>query len=652
MIPGDLIDWTGADFNQVLKIYAELVNRTILRSPTLAAPPITLKSQTPLTKKEAITAVEKVLALSGIALINIGDKFVVAVPGAQAPAEAAPWNNTPTERLPDMGQYMTRVIQTTNVRPSALQQILQTFASARIPNPIIAIDDNQMLILRDYTDNVKRMLEMVKQLDVSVPAEFISEVIPIKYAKAADIASALSSLSGGGGGGTTLGAPRGGARGAAGGVGRGGLGGGFGTSLGMPGATGYQPGALGAQGTLGTGAAGTPSAGGTFSDRLNAIIRRAASSSGDLQIIGQTKIIADERTNSLLVFAFRQDMEMIKDIVSKLDVVLAQVLIESVILDVTLSDNTAFGFSYLPQKPTQIGNYYSGISALNNVGFLTPGIFSAVTNSAGSLASGFSYLGRFGQDLEVTLTALAANSAVKVIQRPSVMTFHATPASVFIGSTVPYVTASYYGGGYAGGPASSYTPLQVGIELDVTPFINPDGLVVMTISENISEVNGSTPIVGVGNVPNTTQRTLTSEVAVRDRETIVLGGFIRTSTDNEKSGMPILKDIPLIGPLFTSSSRNRARSELMVLMRPTVLRTPEIAAAETTTLKRRLPGVSSAEAESEADEAKRAKAMEDELGPVKPAPVVKPSVQSSGRDAHSFLPLDQPASVPNQEGKQ
>src|SRR5439155_1192777 len=136
----------------------------------------------------------------------------------------------------------------------------------------------------------------------------ISEVIPIKYAKVEDIASALNSLSGGASG-TTVGARSttgptttpGGAR---------------------PGYNPNQPGQFGQPGTIGTGAAGTLSAGGTFSDRLNAIIKRAATSSGDLTIIGQTKIVADARSNSLLIFATRQDMAMIKSIVEKLDVVL------------------------------------------------------------------------------------------------------------------------------------------------------------------------------------------------------------------------------------------------------------------------------------------------------------------------------------------
>src|SRR5207249_3670601 len=184
------------------------------------------------------------------------------------------------------------------MKPTELVPVLTPFAS--LATAVMPIDASQILVLRDHTENVKRMLEMIERIDVMVPSEFISEVIPIKYAKVEDIASALNSLSGGASG-TTIGArPTGTTPGAT-----------------TPGARpGYnQPGQFGQPGAIGTGAAGTPSAGGTFSDRLNAIIKRAATSSGDLTIIGQTKIVADGRSNSLLIFATRQDMAMIKDIV-------------------------------------------------------------------------------------------------------------------------------------------------------------------------------------------------------------------------------------------------------------------------------------------------------------------------------------------------
>ncbi len=162
--------------------------------PVLPQAKIVLTTETPLTKDEVIQALQGVLALNGIALINIGDKFVKAVPVAQASQEGAAFNDHAAAQLPDVGQYVTHIVQLKYIKPSELAPVLQQFA--KIPNAVFPIDSNGILILRDYAENVKRMLEFVSKVDVVVPEEFISEVIPIKYAMVDDIANALNSLGG------------------------------------------------------------------------------------------------------------------------------------------------------------------------------------------------------------------------------------------------------------------------------------------------------------------------------------------------------------------------------------------------------------------------------------------------------------------------
>ena len=624
------INLTGADLGTVMQKYAELVGRSMLRSPTAEnalKAPIFFVNQTPLTRSEAMQAYQAIAAMNGVALVEVDEKFMKVVTAAEALGTGQkPMITTNATELAELGQFVTHIVQLKYVKPTEMMSVLTQFQSGKIPNAITAIDASQTLVMRDFTENVKRMLEMIERVDTGVQSEFESEVIPIKFAKAEDIASALSSLSGSGSA-TTVGTRSTGGGGGPAGVGT------------RPGLGGYnQP------GTTTPGATqGQPSSTGSFSDRINRIIQNASrtSGSGDFQIIGPNKIVADVRANALIVFAAKPDMVTIKKIIGQLDVVLAQVLIETIILDVTLTDGHNVGLSYLQRRASEAGNF-SGIGALNNTGFLTPGSFSALTNGANALGGGFSYLGRFGQDLDVTLTAIASDSSVKVVQKPRIMTSHATAATVFIGSTVPYVSGTYYGGGYGGGPSSQYQQLKVGINLTVTPYINQDGLVVMQIDEAIDEISGSVQITGVGDVPTTTSRTLSAEVAVGDRETIVLGGFIRSSGTENKSGMPILKDIPLLGKLFTNSSKNKTRNELLVLMRPTVLRTPELAAAHTSVEKSRLPGIRRAEAENEAEETKRVKSADGKLGSAirveETAPVVKPETKAE-RDSKGFYPV-------------
>src|SRR5207342_3064056 len=129
-LPAGTINFPATDLNQVLQIYAELVGRTVLRPTSLPAPTITLKTQTPLTRREAIQAFDAVLALNGIAVVNVGDKFVKIVQTGQAGQVGAPFNTEKADQLPEMGQFVTHVVQTSFVKPTELVPVLMPFASA------------------------------------------------------------------------------------------------------------------------------------------------------------------------------------------------------------------------------------------------------------------------------------------------------------------------------------------------------------------------------------------------------------------------------------------------------------------------------------------------------------------------------------------
>ena len=571
MMPAGSINWTAATLEQVLTIYSEFVGRNLLRPATLPKVEIVLKQTTPLTKLEVVRMIEAALALNMVAVINVGEKFVTVMPSAEAYKIPGIINTNLVGDLPVLGSMVTHVVQLKNSKPTEMVPILTPFASGTAANPVMPVDSSGILVLRDNVANVKRMLEMIEKVDVVAQSEITSEVIPIKYAKAEEIASALSSVGGGGGGtvGTRSSSTSGGS---ASGLNRG------------AGQAGYgQPGSI-------PGAQPTPSAGGTFGDRLQNIIRKA-STSGDLTILGSTKIIADIRSNSLLVFASRQDMEMIKDIISKLDVVLAQVLIETIIMDVSMDDSWNLGLS-VAQNPKSLGNNSKGAGGFNN----GQSFFNFATNVTSFLPGGFSYFGKLGADYEVALNAAATDGRATIIQKPRILTSHAKEGHIFLGESRPIVSSTYQGFG-GSGPSSSYQQQNAGIDLTVTPFVNTEGLVVMEIRQEISDFKGVTEIIGVGKVPNITRRDINGEVAVNDGETVILGGIILDRKEGSKSGVPLLMDIPILGHLFSSTTRAKARSELVVLMRPTVLKTPELVAKHTIIEKEGMPGIMAAEAD-------------------------------------------------------
>ena len=153
----------------------------------------------------------------------------------------------------------------------------------------------------------------------------------------------------------------------------------------------------------------------------------------------------------------------------------------------------------------------------------------------------------------------------------------------------------------------------------VTVAVTPDDLVVMDIQQTISELEGFIDMGGGQQgssgqkAPQTTEREASSTISVRDGDTILLGGFIRDAKTDTESGVPFLKDIPLLGSLFKNQSATSKRSELLVLIRPTILKTPEDAALMVSQERMRLPGIREAEAEFKAAEEARRRKVDKKL---------------------------------------
>ena len=250
------------------EIYAPLVGRTPIRAPAVNKDTIiTLKTvkEHPLTRREAIMALETILGLNNITIVNIGDKFFKVVPSPDAAGAGGVSVTNSASSLSDAGKFITEIVQLKYADPDQVVKALGYFAKSA--NSIIYIPSTESLILRDYTENVKRMLEMVEQLDVESPLTIKSEVIPIRYALAEDISSCLGQLGAGSG---TMGKSTSGASfKASTGTGTTGTGGATtGTSYpGQPNSSSLSAGASGARSSLGTrlnnivsGAAGTPGA--------------------------------------------------------------------------------------------------------------------------------------------------------------------------------------------------------------------------------------------------------------------------------------------------------------------------------------------------------------------------------------------------------
>ena len=597
----------AAPLDQVLDNYAELAGRTILRPATLPQVSLTFRAQTALTVKETLQALDSLLSLNGITVIPTGDKFLTIVPTAQQDREGAAFNQMDAKELPEAGQYITKIVQVKNAKPSEIAPALQPFQKSA--SAIQAIDATSTLVLRDNAINIKRMLEVLEQIDkpMSVDEEF--KVIPVNYAMAADVAQVLGSLtaSGPSGGGSTA------SRVGSSGTRRTGTTSPFGTGttgipgVGTPGAAtpfGTQPGVTPAA----PGVAQPGTAQSAFQNRLNQIVSNITGSrAGSAPLLGEAKIIPYERSNALLVLANKAELKMLEKLLKEIDVPQQQVLIEALIFETDLTHTLDVNFGAV-QAQKKFGANFTGGGGVNSIiNFST----NTTALGAGVVATGgFGYLAKLGADWAAAVQLLESDSKTEVLSRPRIQTSHAEAANIFSGGTTPYVTGSISGTGF--GTQQQIQQLQIGINMSVLPLITSDGLVVLDINQTIEGENGTVQIDANLKVPKTVRHTAQAKVAVKDGETIILGGLIRTAKTKSKSGVPVLKDIPGLGALFSSTSESPTRKELMVLIRPTVLKTPELASLAAQAERQRSVGLRSVERTMTEEERKHNEKVQQE----------------------------------------
>lgn len=619
----DIIEIRKMDLNQFLDQYSEVAKKTVLRSPGLPTPQIDFKpvEGVTLSHDELVQIFDTILALNGVTIVPTGEKVVLAVPTASAAQEGEAFSKfTSSTNYPEASVYITHIVQVKHMQVEEAADLCRQFAKNQ--NGIIGLPSAKTLIIRDYAINVKRMLEMLAKVDVVPEQTYELEVIPIKYGRVEDIYSTMSAVIGGGGGGAFggvggVGVGRTGAGGFGTGVGGGGFGrgGGLGTSGGIR-SGGFGTGGYGTGG-YGTGGAGyggtgygtysnegfTPigtsdssgispmqvaapvrttapatGTGGTFQQRYNSANRNGGQR-GDVEpLVGDAQITPDMRGNSLIVYANKKDMATIKRVLEKVDTLLPQVLIEGVIMTVDLSKGLDWSASGGQSAKTFSSNpNVRGAGAINNPSKTTPlSAISSLTSGVTNLptANGFGYVAQLGKNWNAVVSAAASDSRTEIIQRPRIITSHATQAEFFVGDSIPYRQGGY---SYGGSESYTYSSLPVGIRLSVQPYITPDGLVVMQVQQSIDSVVGTVDT-STGIPPQTSQKSANSVVSVMSGDSILLGGYINNQRDRASSGVPFLKDIPVLGYLFKTDNRTSSKSELMVLIRPTILTSPREAA--------------------------------------------------------------------------
>ncbi|MEJ1471529.1 MAG: type II secretion system secretin GspD, partial [Candidatus Sedimenticola sp. (ex Thyasira tokunagai)] len=274
-------------------------------------------------------------------------------------------------------------------------------------------------------------------------------------------------------------------------------------------------------------------------------------------------IQADEATNSLVITAPSFLMRSLKSVVKQLDVRRAQVQIEAIIAELRYDKSVELGVEWQTNTP---GNGFGAETSLP----LTSAVGSTISGYPTTIGSGFS-LGFFqGGDLRLLLKAFSGNSDTNILSTPSLVTLDNEEALIHVGQNVPFVTGQYTNSDSAGAtnPFQTIERHDVGVKLKVTPHINDGDTIKLTIEQEVSSVDSGS---GTGGLI-TNNRLIQTTILVENEEVVVLGGLMEDSLTENMSQVPVLGDIPLLGHLFRNHRSVLEKKNLMVFLRPQIIR--------------------------------------------------------------------------------
>ena len=334
-----------------------------------------------------------------------------------------------------------------------------------------------------------------------------------------------------------------------------------------------------------------------YAQQVSASSPGAAAAAGNAQAAaraggggsGDVRVLPDPDTNALIITAPPKIMRQVRDVIAQLDIRRAQVLVEGIIAEVSASRSSSLGIDWAVFNgeriaaagildPTTLG----AIQGLSQLGS-TSGSSGANANLAGLglLGNGINVAGGRirdnGTSFALLLKAIKGDGDSNVLSTPTLVTLDNEEAEISVGQEVPFLTGSFSNTGATGG--STLNPFQtierkdVGLTLGITPQINEGNNIKLQLD---LEVSSLAPGSGGGAVDLVTnKRTLTNTVSVEDGQVLVLGGLIDDNFNDTQRGVPLLSDIPLIGSLFRFRSVNKDKRNLMIFIKPAILRRPD-----------------------------------------------------------------------------
>ncbi len=562
------INYVNADLGDVIRSLAAvlMVNVVLTDVPSRR---ITFQTPEPVPAPQVGAVLEAILESQGLVIVQTGPVAQV-MPEEKRPSTGPLRVGKEFPSPPPLG-LVTQIVPLDFIRAEEGVTLLKQVASktARVE----VVPRSNSVLVTDRGVNIARYLDLLRQLDVKTGGEagLRTYVYPLKHASAAELATTLGQVFG-----AAVAAPAERARVQA-------L---EDRSLSGELRSLRQREVQSLQQRMQTPILAVPSgptAGAAGATPESAQAGAAGGGGPGAGLVGRTTIVPDPATNSLVIRTAPPNFSVLQETIEQLDVRPAQVLLEVLIAEVTLDKATQYGINW--QLFTQRGIAGDSTRGLGiGVG---PQTFSD-TLLQGAQGLGMRLVRLASLDVRAILQALASRTNVRVLSTPRVLALNNEEARILVGSEVPFVQSTL----------SSFNSVlnqvvqfrNVGTQLTVIPTVNNDGYVTFRVLQEVSALSQQT-IQAAQNAPVITTREAETSAIVRNGHTIVIGGLIGETTQQIESGVPILKDVPILGFLFKSRSTSRQRTELAIFLTPYVVATDEQADSLLQQQRDRMPGL-------------------------------------------------------------
>lgn len=575
---GAVIELRNTDIREFIEMVGNATGKTIIIDPRVKGV-VDIRSRTPLSGDALYAVFLAQLKVNGFAVVDAGDDLLKVVPEQLARQEALPLQQS--DQSYNRDQMVTRIIEVEHVEVEQLVPVLRPLVDARA-GVVVPYAPSNVIMITDRAANIARIESMIDRIDQA--GEDQLEVIRLSHGNAREIVKILGLL-------IKQGQP-----------------GGQGNLKNVSLVADERSNAVLLRGPVEArvylrniiyeldGNQKQEEAGSRIyylkyakagelvemSQKLvEAYLRRTTGNENAAQ---EVVIQAHEGTNAILASGSPDVLRELEHILAQVDIRRAQVLVEAIVVDISENRAKELGVQWLAYDrngTTPVAGTNFSRNALPGSSNTTPGIFNLATAAvaddssalAGQLAGSQGLLGGIGRisaggiSFAAMINALQAEGDANILSTPSLLTLDNQPASILVGQEVPVVTGTQLSDGNSN-PFQTIKRQEIGVKLKVTPQVNEGNSIRLSIFQEVSSLSRNTAAADV----ITDKRSIDSTVMVDDGDTIVLGGLISDEITESVSKVPLLGDMPVLGALFRSSGASKQKRNLMVFIRPKIIR--------------------------------------------------------------------------------